>query len=75
MKVSEVIQFLKEIQKEHGDLECWYSSDDEGNSFRKLFYEPSVCYVDSYGETYGTNEDLEYADLKPEDVRKICVVN
>ena len=38
MKISEMIKNLEEFKKEHGDLDCWYATDDEGNGYHTLFY-------------------------------------
>ena len=75
MKVSEMIKNLQEFMNAHGDLECWYAVDDEGNGYQQVGYDPSLYYVDSYGEVYGYEEDLEYNELTMEDVRPICIVN
>lgn len=34
MKISEMINNLQEFKDEHGDLDCWYSRDDEGNGYQ-----------------------------------------
>lgn len=48
MKLQQYIEKLQELLKEHGDLELIYSSDDEGNEYRKLYYDPSlVNYIES----------------------------
>lgn len=75
MKVSEMIKNLQEFIVEHGDLECWYARDDEGNGHQRVYYDPSLYYVDSDGEVYTNEEDLEYFDLTKEDVTPICIVN
>lgn len=75
MKVSEMIKNLQEFMEEHGDLNCWYAVDDEGNEYHEVYYEPSKYYVDKEGNCYATMDDVEYCDLKAEDVKKICLVN
>ena len=75
MKISEMIKNLQEFMTEHGDLDCWYAADDEGNWYRKVFYDPTLYYVDEDEEVFGSIEDLEEYDLTEEDVTKICVVN
>jgi hypothetical protein len=42
MVLSELINELSAIKKRHGDLECVYSSDDEGNSYSLVHYKPSL---------------------------------
>lgn len=40
MKISELIKRLQDIQRNHGDLECgFYSEENDGN-----FEEPPECY-------------------------------
>lgn len=75
MKVSGMIKNLQEFMSEHGDLDCWYAKDDEGNGYQAIYYEPSMYYVDSDGEMYHDEEDLEYCDLTLEDVTPVCIVN
>ncbi len=75
MKISEMIKNLQEFMAEHGDLDCWYARDDEGNGYQQIHYNPSLYYVDEDYEVYGNVEDLEYYDLTEEDVTKICIVN
>ena len=75
MKVSEMIKNLQKFMEEHGDLECWYATDDEGNGYQRVYYEPSTYYVDLDDEIYHGEEDLEYFELDLEDVTPVCVVN
>lgn len=75
MKISKMIKNLQEFMDKHGDLECWYATDDEGNGHYKVYYDPSLYYVDSDGEVYINEEDLEYYELTTEDVTPICIVN
>lgn len=76
MKISEMIKNLTEFMTEHGDLDCWYAKDDEGNGHQAIYYEPSMYYVDEDGEVYQDDEeDLAYYDLTLEDVTPICIVN
>ena len=42
IKISEVIAELQNIQKEFGDLPCYYAPDDEGNYYLPVVYLPSV---------------------------------
>lgn len=75
IKISEMIKNLEEFKKKHGDLECWYARDDEGNGYKRIFYEPSLYYVGSHCEVYHSKEDLEYCDVKMKDVTPICIIN
>ena len=77
MKISEMIKNLQEFMEEYGDLECWYASDDEGNAYDKVHYEPSLMCVSKCGCDYEvmTLEDAGWMELDDEDCDKICVVN
>lgn len=75
MKISKMIKNLQEFMAENGDLDCWYAKDDEGNGYQRVYYAPSLYYVDEDQEVYGNIEDLEEYDLTEEDVTKICIVN
>lgn len=75
MKISEMIKNLREFMEEHGDLECWYASDDEGNAYHQVYFEPGLMCVDKYdGEVY-TLEDAEEMEIDPDDYTAVCVVN
>ena len=75
MKISQMIKNLQEFMKEHGDLDCWYAVDDEGNDYHEYYYDPSKYYVDNDGNVYSTMDDVEDAELTAEDVNPICIVN
>ena len=68
MKISEMINNLQIFMYEHGDLDCWYAEDDEGNGYHPVGFAPSLYYVDEYGEVY-TEEDCD------DDLAQICIVN
>lgn len=75
MKISDMIKNLYAFMDEHGDLDCWYAEDDEGNCYHPVYFDPSLRYVNSYEDVF-QEEDLE--DEDPEDIErliKICVVN
>lgn len=75
MKISDMIKNLYAFMDEHGDVECWYAVDDEGNGFSPVYFDPSLRYVNVYEDVF-QEEDLE--DEDPEDIAeltKICVVN
>jgi len=57
MKLSKMIQNLKEVMIEHGDLECIYSIDDEGNAFHEVHHIPSVGYFKD--DEFYIKDDLE----------------
>ena len=52
MKVSNFIEILKDLKEEHGDLDLIYSSDDEGNGFKKVVFIPSVGHWNSVREMW-----------------------
>lgn len=75
MKISKMIKNLQEFMEKHGDIDCWYATDDEGNGYQEVHYNPSFRYVDEDGEVYNDEEDLEYCEVDMEDVTPICIVN
>ena len=75
MKISEMINNLQEFMAEHGDIDCYYATDDEGNEYHEVYYDPSLCYVNEYGDVF-TEADWEEADEDDrEDLEPICLVN
>lgn len=75
MKISQMIENLQSFMSEHGDLNCYYAVDDEGNDYHEVYYEPSLFYVNDYGNMF-SSRDIE--DEDPEDIaelKKVCVVN
>ena len=75
MKISEMIKNLQEFMEECGDLDCWYATDDEGNEYHEVFYEPTLfCRHKHDGEIIGI-EDAGWCEWEPEDYTEICVVN
>ena len=58
MKISEMIKNLQEFMAKHGDIECYYAVDDEGNAYHPVYFKPSKYYSN---EEYGVmqEEDLE----------------
>jgi len=43
MTLREYIKALQELEKQHGNKEVWYSSDEEGNNYEPVHYSPTVC--------------------------------
>lgn len=75
MKVSEMIKNLQEFMEEHGDLECWYAVDDEGNDYNEIYYTPTKFYVNNCEDVF-QQEDYDEADEEDKkDLTPICVVN
>jgi hypothetical protein len=79
MKLSEYISQLKDFMDEYGDLNCFYSSDNEGNNYQKVVYGPSKFFTtnpEGYRVNMLSGEDMD--DLDDEDKSeyfKICVIN
>lgn len=75
MKISEMINNLQEFMAEHGDIDCYYATDDEGNEYHEVYYDPSLRYVNKYGDVF-TQADWEEADDDDREYLKpICLVN
>ena len=79
MKISEMIKNLQEFMAEHGDLDCWYATDDEGNGYSEVYFDPSFRYVvNEDGDMYSEEDIEEYLEdyeLTMEDVTPVCIVN
>jgi len=85
MKLSEYIEGLQETLNNCGDMECYYSCDEEGNAFRPVLYTGSVFCVEALDDwiefVYPTEEEYreDYSDfMDEEEIKepvKICVVN
>lgn len=75
MKISEMIKNLQEFMDEHGDLDCFYAIDDEGNGYGKVHYEPSLYYTAEWFDTLYTDEDLGWMETDPDDCTAVCVIN
>lgn len=74
MKISEMIKGLQEFMTDHGDLDCYYATDDEGNAYHPVHYTPSHYYVDEDGEVMQL-EDIEYYERDVNEFKSICIVN
>lgn len=73
MKLTKYIEKLQELLNEHGDLELIYSSDDEGNEYNTVNYEPSlVNYIASDREVIH-EDDLE--EWHESDYEKVICIN
>lgn len=60
--VNKLIEKLQELKnKGYGELPCIYSSDDEGNSYQKVYNEPSEFLVEDI-EEYQLETAFEYDD-------------
>lgn len=74
MKISEMIKNLEEFMEEYGDIDCWYATDDEGNGYHEVYFDPSFRYVDDEGDMH-TKKDLEECEIDIEDVTPVCIIN
>lgn len=75
MKISEMITNLEAVMLANGDLECYYAVDDEGNAYCPIHFEPSVYYINQYGDVF-QDEDLEGEDEEDiAELQHICIVN
>lgn len=75
MKISEMINNLQLFLEEHGDLECYYAVDDEGNDYCPVHYEPSLYFMNQY-RTMFSSRDLEDEDEEDiEELTRICIIN
>lgn len=73
MKLQQYIEKLQELLKEHGDLELIYSTDDEGNGYEKVHYNPSVVnYIASDREVIHEDDLEEYNET---DYQKVICIN
>jgi len=59
MQLSKYIEVLQEALKDHGDLEVVYSIDDEGNSFNKVWFDPSAGHYNELDKEYYCESDME----------------
>jgi mannosyltransferase OCH1-like enzyme len=58
MKLKEYSQMVKKLAKKHPDFEMVYATDDEGNGFSPLNFEPSILSYDfENGEINDDGED------------------
>lgn len=72
MKLTTYIEKLQELLQEHGDLELIYSTDDEGNDYNTVNYDPSIVnYIES-DRCLIDDDDLEEWD-ESEYKKVICV--
>jgi len=80
MKLSKYIKILQIIHKVEGVIDCYYSSDEEGNSFNQVFDITGVVQEDENGGMWPIDEDelKELADMGCEPwgaMRRVLIVN
>jgi hypothetical protein len=71
MNLKEYIVELQKIYEEHGSLEIVYASDDEGNSYSNVNFDPSVIFMT---EDYSIDEE-DLAEYNEADIRKCVCIN
>ena len=74
MKVSEMINNLKEFIEKYGDVECFYATDEEGNDYHKLMFAPTRFYLTIDNEIV-THEDIIEDGYEDGEYKPICIVN
>lgn len=72
MKLSKYLETLQLLVKNNpivADYECVYGVDDEGNSFARVVFTPTVMKVDSL-----ENRDIEVEEVNTaEDGNVVCI--
>jgi len=72
MKLKEYIRKLQAISVMHPEVEVVCASDDEGNSFSKVHYDPTLGNFD--GDEWHDIDELKtepaYSDLK---INAVCI--
>jgi hypothetical protein len=74
MKLSEYFNQLKdfiELHPECLDMDVVYSCDDEGNSYQKVYYGPSVGILED--TDFICEDQLEDWDRDLEDLNSVCI--
>lgn len=76
MKLSEYIRGLNRFLEKHGDLECYYARDSEGNDYARVWYCGTLLYADklTYRPNMFCEEDLSELDDKTK-LHKVCIIN
>lgn len=64
MKLKKYSKLVQKLAEQHPNLECYYSSDDEGNSFHKVYLGPTVV-----------NFDIESRYPDEESKQKVIIIN
>lgn len=75
MTLREYIEQLTMKLEEHGDAQCYYASDDEGNDYIRVYYAGTVMYADS-DDTYRLESVVGEDDIgELDNPKKIIVIN
>ena len=81
MKLKLYIKELQAVLEKHGNLECYYAHDDEGNVYQQVRMVGSIGFVDELNhivEYVYSVQDMENLVESPgfiEHAIPICVVN
>ena len=83
MLLSKYIEGLQQFMSDHGDMEAYYSSDDEGNSYQLVGYKGSLYYLPEHEKNrYKPDligaDDTEYIEEAKEEeceLTPVCVIN
>jgi len=76
MKLSKYIAGLQRVMNSHGDLDCYYATDDEGNGYKHVFYTGSIFFVHKYEANSYNPELCQEEEIKnQDDFSKVVVVN
>lgn len=73
MKLSDYIKTLKIIFDEYGDIDLVYSSDDEGNSYSKVWCHPSEGQFCHSSDFIPKDQFSEYDDSYEFKVNAVCI--
>ena len=58
MKLKDYIVSLEVLAKKYSNLEVVYSTDDEGNSFHPVIYDPSIGHYDEEESAFTTDKPI-----------------
>jgi hypothetical protein len=79
MLLSKYIEGLQKFLEENGDMDAYYASDDEGNSYQQVNYAGSKLFrykdASEYRPDLLSEEDIEEYDYVPDHCTPVCVVN
>lgn len=64
MKLKSYAKKITELAAQYPNLEVWYASDDEGNNYSKVNWEPSVVNFD---------KESQYPD--EESKKQVVIIN
>lgn len=66
MKLSDYIAGLQKFLEKHGDLECYYARDDEGNGYQQVAYSGTLYHRLKQDDTHRPeligDEDEDYGE-------------